>query len=330
MRKTGIAFLLALSVAVLTPLSSLTVKLGSMFPEGTEWDNSLKRVAAEWEDITGGEVRMRIYSSGVADDEYDMVRKVRLGQLDACTLTSVGLKAIVPNTFVMSLPGMLKSQEELEIVIDQFAPKFESDFVREGFRVLVWSNNGWANFYAKNPATTPDLLRKEKLSVSKGDFELAESFKALDFNVIPISMNEVMVGLQSGMASAFLAPPITAATFQWFSVATHLIDFPVVPVIGGLVISERTWKRIPARYHASLKASIEGVAKDFGSNAARLNAESLKVMIQNGLIIEELSEEIKDEWYELLIQGHSLVVGEGKWIDIAVYEELIFALNEIR
>jgi len=328
MRK--ITVLLVLAVTVLTPLSSLTVKLGSMFPEGSAWDNSLKRVAAEWEDITDGEVRMRIFPSGVADDEHDMIRKMRFGQLDACILMGTGLKAIVPNTFVMSLPGMLRSQEELEFVLEQFAPKFHDDFVREGFRVLGWSNNGWANFYAKNPATTPDLLRKEKLSVDKSDYELAENFKALGFNVIPITMSETTMSLQSGMASALYSPPIVAGTFQWFSIASHLIDFPLAPALGGLVISERTWKRIPERYHVSLKASIEEVAKDFNANAARLNAEALKVMTNNGLIIEEISEETKNEWYTLLIQGHSLVVGEGKWIDLAVYEELISTLDEIR
>ena len=61
--------------------------LGSPFPEGTEWDNTLKRLAAEWSDITGGQVRMRIYPGGVAGDDGNMVRKMRFNQLDILFLS---------------------------------------------------------------------------------------------------------------------------------------------------------------------------------------------------------------------------------------------------
>ncbi|MCK5251256.1 MAG: TRAP transporter substrate-binding protein DctP, partial [Spirochaetaceae bacterium] len=60
-------------------LSALTIKLASPLPEGTEWDNTLRRMADEWSDITDGQIRMRIYPGGIAGDEGDMVRKMRIG-----------------------------------------------------------------------------------------------------------------------------------------------------------------------------------------------------------------------------------------------------------
>ncbi|MCK5735462.1 MAG: TRAP transporter substrate-binding protein DctP [Spirochaetaceae bacterium] len=328
MKKT--VLLLVLAFVVFTPLSALTVKLGSPFPEGSSWDSSLKRMAAEWSEISGGQVRMRIYPGGVAGDQADMIRKMRIGQLDAAVLTPFGLQSIVPNTFVLSLPGLFKSNAELDYVIEEFVPGFDDDFVAEGFRILAWSKSGWAYFFSKTPARTPRLLMNEKLSVSNADEEAAVNFKALGFNVVPTALNELMVALQSGMVSSFYAPPMAAAAYQWFALAPYMIDFPLGPVLGGFVISERTWQRIPERYHVEFKAAIETVAADFYSESERLNTQAMNVMNRHGLKVEELGSAEMDQWYEVMTSGHKLVVGDGKWIDEGLYQSLISSLEGLR
>ncbi len=328
-RKT---FLLILVIAftAITSLSALTVKLGSPFPEGSSWDSSLKRMAAEWSEITNGQVRMRIYPGGVAGDQADMIRKMRIGQLDAAVLTSFGLKSIVPETFVLSLPGLLKSEAELDYVIEEFVPGFDDDFINEGFRILAWSKSGWAYFFSKKPASTPIVFMREKLAVSSADEEAAVNFKALGFNVVPTPLNELMVSLQSGMVSSYYAPPMASAAYQWFALAPYMIDFPLGPVLGGFVVSERTWNRIPERYHADLKEAIETVAKDFYVESDRLNAEAMNVMKRHGLQVETLNQRELELWYEVMTSGHKLLVGDGKWIDDELYQRLNYVLEGLR
>lgn len=328
-KKTGVLALLVLFL-VLTPISALTVKLGSPFPEGSPWDSTLKRMAAEWSDISGGAVRMRIYPGGVAGDQADMIRKMRFGQLDAAVLTSFGLQSIVPNTFILSLPGILQSEAELDYVIEEFTPRFDEDFVDQGFRILAWSKSGWAYFFTENQTSTAEGLMDEKLSVSSAEEETAANFKALGFNVVPVDLNELMVALQSGMVSAFYAPPIAAAAYQWFALAPNMIDFAMAPVLGGLVISERTWNRIPARYHAEFKEAIENVALEFYAESERLNAEAMSVMKRHGLELAELTAVQSGDWYEVMTSGHELIVGDGKWIDDDLYQEFISVLEGLR
>ena len=329
MKKTGLLIFIVLFVSLI-PLSALTVKLGSPFPEGSVWDSSLKRMAAEWVDITNGQVKMRIYPGGVAGDQADMIRKMRFGQLDAGVLTAFGLQSIVPKTFVLSLPGMLQSEAELDYVIDEFTPRFDEDFIDEGFRILAWSKSGWAYFFTKKPIRTPNSLMNEKLSVSTADEELAVNFKALGFNVVPVSLSELMVALQSGMVSAFYGPPMMAAAYQWFALAPNMIDFPLAPVLGGLVISERTWNRIPERYHDELQAAIDVVARDFYVESERLNIEAMNVMNRHGLQVAGLSPAELQQWYELMTSGHELVVGEGKWVDDDLLRDFVSVLEDLR
>ena len=92
----AVVFLLAVTLA---PAPALTIKLGSLAPAGSPWELGLKRVAAEWERISGGTVSVKIYSGGVAGDEPDMVRKIRIGTLNAggydLTARAIFNKAIV-------------------------------------------------------------------------------------------------------------------------------------------------------------------------------------------------------------------------------------------
>ncbi len=75
----GLAIFLAAAVAA----PGITIKLGSLAPAGSPWELGLKRLAAEWEKISGGTVTVKIYAGGVAGDEPDMIRKVRIGTLNA-------------------------------------------------------------------------------------------------------------------------------------------------------------------------------------------------------------------------------------------------------
>ena len=330
-RRIVILVLRLIAALLIVPSAAgLTVKLGSPFPEGTPWNTSLKRVASRWRDISGGQVRLRVYPGGVAGDEGDMVRKMRFGQLDAAVLTTFGMKLIVPNAFVMALPGMLQTEAELDYVLREFAPRFDADFVDAGFRALAWSRSGWAYFFSKNSARTPDAMRKERLAVGNTDEELVSNFKALRFNVVPMSINEVMVGLQSGMISAIYAPPMASAAYQWFSQVPYMLDFHLAPVLGGIVISERTWQRIPERFRRELQEAMRAAARDFFVESERINDDAMVMMKKNGLNVLELTEEETGEWFRVIRDGHSLVVGEGKWIDESVYTDLVSMLRGLR
>lgn len=323
-------FLLVLVFLAVGGLGAQTVKLGSPFPEGTEWDNTLRRLAAEWSDITNGRVRMRIYPGGVAGDDGDMVRKMRFNQLDAAVLTSFGMKSIVPDSFVMTIPGMLQSEDELDSVIREFAPRFDQDFIDEGFRVLSWSKTGWAYFFTDEDDPSVDAFKRRVLAVSSTDEELVMAFKAMGFKVVPMPMNELMVALQSGMSDTFYAPPMGAAVYQWFALAPNMINLPISPVVGGLVISERTWGRIPEEYHEDLKASVEAVVSEFFIESEKLNEQSLVVMDDNGLTVLNLTEVQKQDWYAELQDGVDIVVGDDSWISQRTFDAYVSHLEDLR
>src|SRR5712691_4597420 len=72
------------------------VKLATLVPDGSVWDRALRDMGAEWTSSTQGRVSLRVYPGGVAGDEPDVVRKMRIGQLQAAAITTAGLASIDP------------------------------------------------------------------------------------------------------------------------------------------------------------------------------------------------------------------------------------------
>ena len=102
-----------------TSASALTIKLGSLAPVGSPWELGAKRIAAEWERISGGTVTVKIYAGGVAGDEPDMIRKMRIGTLNAALITVTGLQGIFNGVKTLSYPLLLRSDDELAYVLDK-------------------------------------------------------------------------------------------------------------------------------------------------------------------------------------------------------------------
>jgi TRAP-type C4-dicarboxylate transport system substrate-binding protein len=76
MRATKFAVLLA-ALLILSPpgrTAALTIKIASLVPEGSPWHWALLKMASEWQAISDGRVRMKIYAGGIAGDETDTIR----------------------------------------------------------------------------------------------------------------------------------------------------------------------------------------------------------------------------------------------------------------
>lgn len=313
-----------------SPLAAITVKLGSVVPAGSDWDMALKEMALEWKNITNGQVQIKIFPGGIAGSEDSMIQKMRINQLDMAVLTAIGMNKIVPETFVFSLPFLLKNDAEVNYLLKNITPEFNGEFNEKGFEVLMWSSTGWVHFFSRDRATTPDMLRKEKIGVDGNETEMMDAWKSLNFRVIPIDINSTLSGLQSGMIDAFYAPPMGAASYQWFALAPHMNSLPLSPLFGGVVISSRTWKRIPSQYHDELIAAVQRANSKFSSSSEEMNDQALKVMEGYGLKIDTVTDSERQQWIDLFGSNYSVIVGPGKLIPRETLDMVKEKLQEFR
>src|ERR1700744_4235540 len=148
-----------LAVALLLLLPSLAqadvvIKLGTLAPNGAHWHTLLKEMGQKWEQASGGKVKLRIYPGGVLGNEGDMVKKIRIGQLQAAALTTIGLHDIAAEAQAVDVPMMIESWQTLDFVMDRMGPKLERIVDSKGYVVLGWSEVGFVRFFSTKKYAT--------------------------------------------------------------------------------------------------------------------------------------------------------------------------------
>ena len=282
MKKTIVYICLFLFIILRDPVSALTIKLGSLAPAGSPWDNALKELAGEWRSLSRNRIHLKIYPGGIAGSEPDMIRKLRINQLQAAGLTGVGLFQIVPNLLTIQLPLLVRNDEELDYVLEKMQPYFEREMAEKGFKLIIWTMAGWAHFFAKTPVSTPGDLMKQRLHVPAGNEQEILALKKMGFQVVALPIPDVLIALQSGMVDAFVGTVLTAAVFQWFGLVRNMCALRWMPLIGGIVISSRAWRQVQEDLKPALMEAASRVEKALRAETARLEQEALAVMKRHG------------------------------------------------
>ena len=292
------------------PAHALVIKLGTIAPEGSPWHESMLETAQRWKEISNGKVTVRIYAGGVAGDESDMLRKIRIGQLHATALTSSTLVDIVPDLEAITLPMLIETDDELDYVIGKLAPDFETRLAKKGFKVLTWSSAGWVHFFSKEPVSTPADMMKRKLFFWGSDTVYVELLKKWGFSPVPLAITDLLPSLQTGLVDAFPAPPAAALAFQWFALAPNMTDFRWQPLPGTTVISMRQWNKVPPDLRPLLEKAAREVGTRLQARIRKLELEAIEVMKEHGLAIHSVPPAVVEEWKKLMREeGYPVFVG---------------------
>lgn len=308
---------------------SQVVKLGTIAPEGSPWVNGLKKLAQDWDQISDGRVKVRIYPGGVAGDDPDMIRKMRIGQLHGAAITTAGLSHLYSDITSLTFPDTIKTNEELEYVIKKMKPYFDKKILEKGFNVLNWSNAGWVHFFSKRPIVTPDDLRKQKLFYWGMGTKYIEAFKKAGFQPIPLSITDLMSALQTGMVDVFAAPPTAALSFQWYTQAPNMCDLRWQPLPALLVITKRKWDQLPANLRPKLLESAQRMGLDVWKEVLKVEDDAVKAMEKNGLKTHAVTPEAKEKW-SILVKESAYPVFVGHRFSKEVYDMVLAAVKEYR
>ena len=323
-----VLYLLCVSLIVSAPVSAQVIKLGSLAPEGSPWDKALRRIAVDWGTVSNGRLKVRVFAGGIAGDEPNMVRKIRINQLQAAAITGVGLGSIVEDIYAVQLPLLIRTTEEMEYVMAEMEPTLNRMLQEKGFTMVAWFLAGWAHLFSKTPATTPAEVKRLKLQVDYSAPTITQAWKELGFRVVPIASTEVLAALQSDMIEAFLLTPLTAAAMQWFGLAKNMMDLPIAPMIGGIIISERVWNGIPDDLKPELLSIVEQHLASLSRESVALEEEAVAIMLENGLQINPVSPQVKAQWERVMGEGLDLIT--GKVVSTDMVGEVKMHLEEYR
>ncbi len=305
------AVILFLSVTGFGFARPIVIKLGTPTPEGSPWNDILQGLASEWKEISGGQVQMKIFPGGIAGDELDMIRKMRINTIQGAVISGVGLNGISSLSMILSLPFFIRSEGEFDYVFQKIKDDLENDINRAGFTMVGWTRAGWMYFFSREPVVYPEDLRSQKIAASDTDTVMAPVLKAMGFHTVSLTLNEIMSGLVSGMVDACYTVPMGAVAYQWFGIANHMCDMPIAPAIGGILISNRTWRRIPEEIRGKLEQATDRAVEKLHKLNTEVEGEVMNIMMKHGLKRTEVPDKGVEKWRGLFEQGFQSLIGKA-------------------
>jgi len=265
------------------------VKLATLVPEGSVWDKALREMGADWATATQGRVTLRVYPGGVAGDEPDVVRKMRIGQLQAAAITTAGLASIDPSFNVFNVPMFFDSYPELYATLDKLEPVLKQRLEAKGFILLSWGHGGWVYFFTKHPVESVDGLKKTKMFTWAGDDGMVSTWKAKGFNPVPLAATDIMTGLQTGMIDAYPTTPLLGLTLQWYRQTPHMVGMGMAPLVGGLLMTKSAWQKLSDADRAKVQAACDRMEKRLEVEVPRQDTTAVAEMKKRGLQVVPVS-----------------------------------------
>jgi TRAP-type C4-dicarboxylate transport system substrate-binding protein len=287
LRTFCLVLLLAFSLAFSNGSIAKTyvLKFATLMPTGTAWSKILDDWTKELEEKSNGRIKVRMYSGGVMGDEPDVLRKMRKGQLHGGLFTGYGIGRIYSPARVLEMPFLFKNVNESDYVREQIMPELEAGFRKSGFELLGWPEVGFIHFFSTKRITSIDDIKKLRIWLWQGD-PLGEAFfKAASINPIPLSIMDVYTQLSArhGSIDTVYTSTFGAIALQWYSKLKYATHIPLTNGIGGVVVSNRFYNKLPADLQQLLKTTAKTMSDEIRLNAREENRKSIGILEKNGI-----------------------------------------------
>jgi TRAP-type C4-dicarboxylate transport system substrate-binding protein len=305
--------LTALATAVTLPVAAqepVKIRVGTIAPKGSTYHRALQEMGEKWKQAEGGSATFIVFTDGTQGGEADMVRRMRVGQLNAALVSVVGLMEIDRSvTALQYMPMLFQDWAEVDYARNKLHASLETRLLEKGFVVLFWGDAGWARFFSKDASLRPADFKKAKMFVWSGDNDQVDLMKAMGYNPVPLETADMLPGLQTGLITAVPCAAYYALAGQIDTVAKHMLDLRWVPVVGAAVITRKTWDQLSQAGREQLKSAAEAAGIKIRTRARQEDQEAVDAMKKRGLIVHEPTPEIEAEWRKTAEEAYPKIRG---------------------
>lgn len=322
--------LLLMSVfPLLSQAADPQLKIGSLVPKNSLYHRQLMEVGEAWKKSQTGSPRFNVFTDGSQGGEAEMVRRMRIGQLQAALLSVVGLREIEPSIAALqNLPLAFRSWEELDYVREKMRPSMEKKFSDKGYIVLAWGDAGWVRFFSKQAAYSPDDYKKMKFFAWGAEAEQQEIMKSLGYTPVPLEPSDILPSIQTGMINVVPSTPYFALASQIYNSAPHMLEINWAPIVGAFVITKKSWDDMSPDAQKALRLSADTAGQVIRNQARKEVEEAVDAMKKRGLQVNKPNADQLKEWRALSESLYPRI--RGKMVPAETFDEVFAHLKTYR
>lgn len=306
-----------------------TLKISTLYPEGTTIVTALKDASSEIESRSEGRVKLKIYPGGVMGDDNAVHRKIKIGQLHGALTQAGAFARFYKDSQILNVPLAFRSYEEVDFVRSKLDPVIKQGFEKSGWITFGGVDGGFAYVMSDDPVASVAELQEQKLWLPANDPASAMGAKVFGLSPIMLNIGTVLTSLQTGAIDAFAAPPVAALTLQWYSRVDYLTDVPLLYTYGVLAISNKHFGKLSAADQAVVREVLEATFKQLDETSRAENVAAFDAIQQQGIQVIKPGPEQMANWEEYASKATVTLVEAGE-VSQAMLDRLNALLKEFR
>jgi TRAP-type C4-dicarboxylate transport system substrate-binding protein len=286
-----------------------SIKFATLAPEGSTWIKVMRQLDAAVRADSGGRLGFKLYPGGVAGDEKDVIRKIRLGQYGGGGFTGVGIGEVAKKVRILDAPLFFRTYEEVEFIQNKYEQAFEQSLEDGGFVLLGWAEVGFIYVFSNKQVTSFGDLRTMKPWMWEGDPIAQTAYQAIGVSPVPLSITDVMTSLQTGMIDAVYSSPYTLIALQWFTRVKYAMTQPLADALGAAIISKKIYDSLPDDLKTILITDSRKYITTLTLSSRQDNAKAIVTLKQRGIQFVQAPAEIAVEFDTIGRKARRLLVG---------------------
>jgi TRAP-type C4-dicarboxylate transport system substrate-binding protein len=285
------------------------LRVATLAPRDSDLAKGFMKLDKGMRSATSNAWGVKLYPSGVAGDEPDVIRKMKIGQMDASIITSVGLSQIVRETTLLNTPGVIRTYKALEEVEKVMTSEWERDFDKAGYKLLAWGETGELRWFAKNPLTRPSAIKSMRPWVWPAAHSMKEIYHVIGATGVPLAVPEVYGALQTGMVDVVTTTAVALVSLQWHANLKYMTKNTSGVLVGAMLMNSSKWTSLPPDVQKVVQGEVLRNQDADKADIRKADQRSYDNLLKRGFTANEWNGEVLTEYESIAEQVQKRLTG---------------------
>jgi TRAP-type transport system periplasmic protein len=257
------------------------------------------------EEKTKGSVKVEIYPNGLLGNDRTMIEGLQLGTIESVGVSTSMLANWAPSMLAFDLPFTIQDEATADKVLDgSFGKKAAEQLEKENILLYGYMENGFRHLTnSKHEVKSVDDVKGLKIRTMQTPLNLA-TWEALGTNPTPLAYTELFTAMEQKVIDGQENPYGNMALDKFYEVQKYLTKTSHVYNPMGFVFSKKFMDTLGPEE----QKVIEDAAQEASTFQRELNRkksdEFLQTLVDNGMVVTELSKEAAKEFEESVQSVH--------------------------
>jgi TRAP-type C4-dicarboxylate transport system substrate-binding protein len=261
----------------------LVLKFATLVPWSGQSGRQAKKAIRRLEERTEGRVTARVYWGGAAGDEKTVLRKMRVGQVDASYMGLEIIRLFVPQAMVLGAPNTFTTYKQIDVVREELTPGFNQTAYDNGFKILGWGDVGTLRIFSVKPIRRLQDFRAQRPWIYEESPLLKEFYRIVGCKGVPVGLIDVYQALQTGLIEVVWGSALTATLLRWHS-HTKYVSRPIGLLQGAVVLRRGFWDALDERDRQAMLLMARESQDELRSFVRDLDEDIYARLLKRGLV----------------------------------------------